>query len=51
MFLISALHSLGSVGALQWGETTSGGIVTLAAVLLVGGLSLSVGDRDRLRPP
>lgn len=51
MFVISALLSLGPGGSLQWGDTTSGGIVTLAALLLVGALSLTAGHFDRLRPP
>ena len=51
MFVISALPSLASDGAFGWGGTTAGGIVTLAALLLIGGLSLSIGGRDRLRPP
>jgi hypothetical protein len=48
MFLISALPSFGALG---WGGTTVSGIATMAAVLLVGGLSISIGGRDRLRPP
>ena len=51
MVVISALPWLGSGGAFEWGDTTFGGIVTVAAVLLVGALSLTFGHHDRLPPP
>jgi hypothetical protein len=51
MFFISALPSLGSGGAFEWGDTTVGSSVMLAALLLIGAVSLTFGHRGRLRPP